>query len=233
MSLGIDGLHRNVPISTQLAERIRDRIDGGDWPVGMRIPAESALVADLGVSRGSVREAVRSLVHAGLLEARPGDGTYVRAGSELGAVLERRVRRGRPDDAVEVRSMLECQGARLAAQRATPDRLDPIRAALRERDGATDAAAFAAADLAFHRAVVAASCNELLAELHDNLDGLAAHLERATTTPDDFGTFLAENRELNARHTDLLDAITAGDPGRAESIAAEIVRRAHRSGATR
>ncbi|MET0188833.1 MAG: GntR family transcriptional regulator, partial [Pseudonocardia sediminis] len=118
MTAGLEGLQRNVPLSTQIAERMRDRIDSGDWPVGMRIPAESALVAELGVSRNSVREGLRSLVHAGLLDARPGDGTYVRARSELRAVLERRARRGRPGDAAEVRSMLECQGARLASARA-------------------------------------------------------------------------------------------------------------------
>ncbi|MBW0102000.1 FadR/GntR family transcriptional regulator [Pseudonocardia sp. KRD291] len=230
MSAGLEGLHRNVPLSTQLAEGMRDRIDSGDWPVGMRIPSESALVAELGVSRNSVREALRSLVHAGLLDARPGDGTYVRASSELRAVLERRARRGGPGDAAEVRSMLECQGARLASTRATPSELDTIGAALRERDHAADARAFAAADLAFHRAVVAASGNALLAELHENLEGLAEHIEAVSATPD-FATFLARNRELNACHSDLLDAIAAGDPDRAESLAAQIVRRSHRTGA--
>ncbi|MET0188089.1 MAG: FCD domain-containing protein, partial [Pseudonocardia sediminis] len=209
-------------------ERMRDRIDSGDWPVGMRIPAESALVAELGVSRNSVREGLRSLVHAGLLDARPGDGTYVRARSELRAVLERRARRGRPGDAAEVRSMLECQGARLASARATPSDLESIRAALHERDRASDARTFAAADVAFHRAVVAASGNALLAELHENLDGLAAHIEAVSATPD-FATFLAQNRELNACHTDLLDAIADGDADRAESLAAEIVRRSYRT----
>lgn len=229
MGAGLEGLHRNVPLSTQLAEKMRDRIDGGDWPVGMRIPAESALVAELGVSRNSVREALRSLVHAGLLDARPGDGTYVRARSELRAVLERRARRSRPGDAAEVRSMLECQGARLASRRATREDLDVLRAALGERDRATDARTFAAADLAFHRAVLTASGNALLAELHDNLDGLAAHIEAVAAAPADFATFLAENRELNDLHDDLLDAIVAGDPDRAESLAAEIVRRSHRT----
>ncbi|MDN5918611.1 MAG: FCD domain-containing protein [Pseudonocardia sp.] len=226
MTTGLEGLHRNVPLSTQLAERMRDRIDSRDWPVGMRIPAESALVAELGVSRNSVREALRSLVHAGLLDARPGDGTYVRARSELRAVLERRARRSRPGDAAEVRSMLECQGARLASTRATPAEVETIRAALRDRDRAADAPTFAAADLAFHRAVVAASGNALLAELHENLDGLAEHIEAVTATPD-FATSLAENRELNACHADLLDAIVANEADRAESLAAEIVRRSY------
>lgn len=229
MGAGLEGLQRNVPLSTQLAERMRDRIDSGGWPVGTRIPAESALVAELGVSRNSVREALRSLVHAGLLEARPGDGTYVRARNELRAVLERRARRGGPGDAAEVRSTLECQGARLASIRATPDDVATIRATLRERDRATDARAFAAADVAFHRAVVAASGNALLAELHENLEGIAEHIEALSATPD-FATFLVENRELNARHTDLLDAIAAGDADRAEALAAEIVRRSYRTG---
>ena len=128
--------------------------------------------------------------------------------------------------------MLECQGARLASTRATPEDLERIRGALRARDLATDPQRFAAADLAFHRAVVAASGNALLAELHENLEGLAEHIETVSTTPD-FATFLAENRELNAAHTDLCDAIAGGAPDRAESIAAEIVRRSHAPGSAR
>lgn len=227
VSVGLDGLRRNVPISTQLADRMRERIGSGDWPVGMRIPAESALVAELGVSRNSVREAVRSLVHAGLLDARPGDGTYVRARSELTAVLERRVRRGDPRDVAEVRSVLEREGARLAATRARPQDLEAVRTALRERDRARDATTFVAADLAFHRALVAASGNELLTELFENLDAVAAHLERVLAAAGEFAAFLAANHELNARHADLLDAVAGREPDRAAALAAEIVERSH------
>src|SRR5919108_1170066 len=68
-------------------------IAGGEWPVGSKIPPEPELVAALGVGRNTVREAVRALERAGLLEPRRGDGTYVRATSDLGAALMRRAPR--------------------------------------------------------------------------------------------------------------------------------------------
>ena len=60
-------------------EAIGDRLAEGVWPVGSRIPTEPELAELLGISRNTVREAVRVLLFAGLLEVRQGDGTYVRA----------------------------------------------------------------------------------------------------------------------------------------------------------
>ena len=60
-------------------EDIGQRLAAGQWPVDSRIPTEPELAALLGISRNTVREAVRVLLYAGLLEVRQGDGTYVRA----------------------------------------------------------------------------------------------------------------------------------------------------------
>ena len=105
---------------------------GGEWPVGSRIPTEPQLVEALGVGRNTVREAVRALVHAGVLECRQGSGTYV--------IVDRRAGRGggpparpphRRAEAVEVRRAFEVEAARLAALRAYPRR--PGRARRRAR----------------------------------------------------------------------------------------------------
>ena len=60
-------------------EQIRQRIDAGHWPLGQRLPPEPELAELLGMSRNTVREAVRVLTFSGVLEVRQGDGTYVRA----------------------------------------------------------------------------------------------------------------------------------------------------------
>src|SRR5262249_42622752 len=78
---------RGTTLSAQVAEQVVSLITSGAWPVGTRIPPENTLVGRLGVSRNTIREALRSLVHSGMLEARPGDGTYVRTPSELQAPL--------------------------------------------------------------------------------------------------------------------------------------------------
>ncbi|HEY3482657.1 MAG TPA: winged helix-turn-helix domain-containing protein, partial [Streptomyces sp.] len=79
--------HRVASLAAQLVDTLREQIASGEWPVGMRIPAENDLVKQLGVGRTTVREALGALVHLGLLEARRGDGTYVRASSEMQSVL--------------------------------------------------------------------------------------------------------------------------------------------------
>lgn len=227
MMMRVDRPRRNVPLSTQLAEQIRERISSGEWPVGSKIPAESELVTQLEISRNSVREALRSLVHAGLLEARAGDGTYVRADSELQVALHRLVRTERSTDVFEVRSLLERHGARLAATHATDQDVNLMRQALRSRDSAADARQFIESDLAFHRTVVDASGNPLLAKIYRDLDDVAAHLEDATRAEDTFEAFLNASRALNERHQELLSAITAREPEHADTLAGQIVLEAH------
>ena len=72
-------------------DTLRERITAGEWPVGTRIPPEPALAALLGVGRNTVREAVQSLVHAGLLARRQGSGTYVLSTSELTVTMGRQI----------------------------------------------------------------------------------------------------------------------------------------------
>ncbi|MFL6532108.1 MAG: FadR/GntR family transcriptional regulator, partial [Pseudomonas sp.] len=63
----------------QALEQLRQRISDGVWAVGQRLPTEPELVAELGISRNTVREAMRVLAFSGLIEIRQGDGSYVRA----------------------------------------------------------------------------------------------------------------------------------------------------------
>lgn len=114
-------LERNVPLAARVAEQVRGRIAAGEFPVGTKLPTEQQLALDLGVSRNSLREGLRALVHAGMLRARPGDGTYVTAADALTPALRRRVGDERPTHVEEVRELLEREAARLAALRATAE----------------------------------------------------------------------------------------------------------------
>ena len=118
---------RNVPLSVQIGTQLREQIMNGTWPVGTKVPGEHDLVRTFGTSRNTVREALRALVHLGLLESRPGDGTYVRSTSELGAVLGRRITEESVNEVFEVREALEVQAARLAASRITESQIGELR----------------------------------------------------------------------------------------------------------
>ncbi|AWB46201.1 GntR family transcriptional regulator [Paenibacillus sp. CAA11] len=156
----------------QAAGQLQALVESGAWPVGMRIPPEPELAAQLSVSRGTVREAVRALAHAGLLRVRQGDGTYVCADSTLGSALRQRITRSGAAETFEVRYALEQEAARLAAIRKSAADLELMRSCLdqcRKAIRAEDKAAYIRADLEFHRALIAASHNSLLEELYRHM----------------------------------------------------------------
>jgi DNA-binding FadR family transcriptional regulator len=201
---------RRSPLVELAVSQLREQVLSGQWPVGGRLPAETELAQRLEVGRSTVREAVRALVHAGLLETRQGSGTYVRSLTP-GADWEPRLRRAAVLEAYEVREALEVQAARLAASRRTETDIEALRACLAERDSARgEDARFVEADLAFHRAVVAAAHNPLLAEMFDSFAAvlrealIAIRSDQAVQGPD-----------ADAAHARLAAAIEAGDAGAA------------------
>jgi DNA-binding FadR family transcriptional regulator len=211
---------RSPTLATQVAKQLEALISSGEWPIGYRIPPESELMALLGVSRNTLREGLRSLVHVGMLESRVGDGTYVRAFSELEAPLVRRAQRAGPVDAVELRAILERGAARLAAVRRTPADIANLRQLLqrqREAGLAGNRAAYAEADSALHRTVLACSGNALLAEVYDHLGGAL----KLSVSPELWDHALAL-REINL-HAALVEAIAAGEEAAAERAATRLL----------
>ena len=160
--------HRQ-PLADEITAKLRAMIHSGEWPLQQRIPSEPELMAKLGVSRGTLREAVKALAHSGMLEVRRGDGTYVRATSEMSGAARRMYQDHTGEHILEVRVGLDTQAARLAARHATDDDVSALRALLAERDAAwhaADYAAWARADWGFHERVAQASRNPLLRELY-------------------------------------------------------------------
>jgi DNA-binding FadR family transcriptional regulator len=220
----------NVPLSERIANQLRDRIAEGEFAVGTLLPTEAELAAELDVSRGCVREAVRSLVHAGMLGARAGYGTFVVATSDLAPAMARHMERDRTADAFEVRLLLEREGARLAALRATPEQIAALKEALNERAVAPslgEAPAYAAADRRFHSALLDASGNQLLAELYRGAGGNDLALLHLDSPEVDLVAVKDELAPIDALHVELVAAIEAHDPGEAALVAERMVRLAH------
>ncbi|MFC4051932.1 FadR/GntR family transcriptional regulator [Actinomadura syzygii] len=158
---------RPSPLVEQAADRLRDQIAAGTWPVGTKLPGETTLAKELGVGRSTVREALRALAGAGLVQARHGSGVFVTA-TEPDEDWPTRLRRASVADVYEIRMMVEVRAAGLAADRRTPSDLAALDAALAARDAALAGPAveaFIDADIALHTAVVAAAGNPVLADL--------------------------------------------------------------------
>ncbi len=217
-------------LSAQVADQIVEMIWSGEWATGTRIPAESELAGRLGVSRNTVREALRALAHTGLLRSRPGDGTYVAASSELEVSLARRARRGDLAEAVEVRAMLEQTAARLAAQRRDAADVRLLRRLLADKmaiSQAQDPESYLRADLELHRAVVRSAHNSLLTDLYDHLG--AAVAESIRRSLDDPAAAAGQDES----HAGLVEAVASGDAAAAEEAARRIVGASSRPRARR
>ncbi|MFR9731264.1 FadR/GntR family transcriptional regulator [Saccharopolyspora sp. MS10] len=195
----------------QVIAQMRSLVSAGEWPLGERIPTETELVTALGVGRNTVREAVRALAHAGLLEVRQGDGTFVRATNELSGAV-RRLCGSELRRILEVRRALEVEAARLAAAARTEDDLAELDTLLTARDEAVerlDRGTVVSADTRFHLRLVAASHNPLLVGLYE---GISEAVQSSVATTFDPGSV------TQVSHTALLEAVRSGE---AELAAAE------------
>ncbi|WP_344312776.1 FadR/GntR family transcriptional regulator [Fodinicola feengrottensis] len=197
---------RRTGLVDQVIEQMRQAIVSGGWPVDERIPPEPELVAALGVGRNTIREAVRALSHAGLLDVRQGNGTFVRATSEISGAL-RRLYGTQLREVVQVRRILEVEGARLAATQRTDAEATELATLLDSRDAAMSDRRWEDAtesDTQFHLAVVRCSHNSLLSELHLGLTDVI----RASVA-----TALESNLDIEyVHHAALVAAIKDSDP---------------------
>lgn len=159
-------------IHGQIVQELARRILTGRLGEGETIDVV-ALQHELGVSLTAVREALRVLSAKGMVDARQKRGTFVRPRSDWN-LLDGDVIRWQFDDGgherlleelTEVRSIVEPAVARLAAERAGDDDLQALDDALTAMAEAADSARAVEADLAFHRALLAATGNELLARM--------------------------------------------------------------------
>jgi GntR family transcriptional repressor for pyruvate dehydrogenase complex len=204
-----------VSVTTKAIESIRSMIVTGELTPGDRLPPEQELADRLGVSRGSLREAVRALSQINVLDVRRGDGTYVTslAPSELLAgmvfAMELFQERGL-DEVVEVRQLLLPPAAALAAQRVTESQLAQMHDVIDHHDQ-------------FASLVYDASGNETLASILRALQMRGENVRRAwlSAEPDRRHIALAHQRML-------LDALERGDSDMAKSVSVVQVERRRR-----
>lgn len=159
-----------IRVSDAAAAKLERRLLDGQLKPGDRLPAERELAVALGVSRPSLREAIRALVSRGLLITRHGGGTFVTGRLDSSFVDPwRDMLDSHPalqNDLLEFRHMLEGQAARLAADRATDhdiERLDAAWAALDAVYARHDLGACVDTDVRFHLTIADAAHNVLIA----------------------------------------------------------------------
>jgi DNA-binding FadR family transcriptional regulator len=208
-----------------VADRIAADIRAGRLAPGDRLPSERDLARRLEVGRASVREAIAALQVAGMIETRPGSGSFVAAGA---AARTREAHDSSPSDLLEARALLEPAVARLAARRAAADEeAEALLAAMEEAAEHGDLAGWNDCDRRFHRRIAALTGNPVVLELADRIAAVMDEplwqrlRDDSIAEPGRTAIHLAEHRMI-------YEAIVEGDADAAELFAAQHIRRVRR-----
>jgi GntR family transcriptional repressor for pyruvate dehydrogenase complex len=206
-------------LSASIVEQLVAGIESGAFPPGRALPAERMLAARLGVSRSSVREAIRVLEHAGILDVRTGSGTYVvdTGSAKVATLRAQAVLTGEhsPLDVMAARRAVEPTCAEIAAAQHHERDLALIHAAIAAQGQLIEAGADASgADLDFHLAVAGATHNPVLLLL---VERLAEIMRRRpwTDLKQSSRTDGAGARRDVRQHTAVLSAIERANGGAA------------------
>jgi DNA-binding FadR family transcriptional regulator len=199
--------------SAELAQAVVDLITEQDLHPGAPLPTEAQLTAELGTSRGPLREALKSLQAQGIVEVRHGYGTFVGPAS-ADAMLPWLSFRARSAatlrDLLDIREMIEIGlTRRLAAQGVRADTVRTLRECLETMHSAS-AGRSAEADQRFHEIICAAAGNQLAGDL------VGVFWQAYASTEPVIGTRSNDAAELVERHERIITALLAGDEGAAE-----------------
>jgi GntR family transcriptional repressor for pyruvate dehydrogenase complex len=198
----------------QIVTQIERRILAGELKIGDQLPAERELAEQFAVSRTAVREAVKALHQKGLIEIRPGRGTFVTNATQ-GAVrlsLGLLMQLGEGDrlaDLTEVREILEPEIAARAAMRITDEYIAAMQEAVSIMEAATlaeNSEEFVEADLDFHLALAEATQNIVIPVLMDSIIDLLREQRKRT------GLAKGGLRRGQSHHKEILAAIICRDP---------------------
>ena len=165
-----------MAVTDEAINGIKQMILSGQVRPGEKLPREKELALRLGLSRSSLREAIRALILAGVLKSRQGDGTYVTS-LEPHQLLETMslavgfMRNRTLVELFEVRRLIEPAATALATARMTPEGLSRLRGSLRRMDAAERVEELVEADDEFHGEISAATGNAALAAFLQNLYG--------------------------------------------------------------
>jgi GntR family transcriptional regulator, transcriptional repressor for pyruvate dehydrogenase complex len=209
-------------LSRGVVEQFREMLAMGRLVPGQRLPNERELAEMFGVSRNSIREALRQLEMLTIVESRRGDGTYVREldverlMAPFGAVIATSA--AATDDVLEFRRTFEPDVAALAARKVDDEGRELLENALRAFEDAVDSGGAEAADVDFHFAIAQMTRNSVVIGVQRALMEVMAHFR----THLDPSSYLGGEAATEG-HRAIVAAICAGDPDAARQAASEHV----------
>jgi GntR family transcriptional repressor for pyruvate dehydrogenase complex len=206
---------RSEQVWSATVDHLRTLIDSGQLPAGSRLPAERTLCDQLGISRGSLRQALRVLDSIGYVHIRAGSGTYVRGHEDVG---QRPLRRWFQEHEqlieklFDLRTTVEPTLAERLAYQHTPRVVSKLESNVSEMEHAAadcDMLRVIATDAEFHRVIACNDGNDDVADLLRSVLSLVGEERRAALR------LPGQIRKAVQEHRQILDAIRRSDPAAA------------------
>jgi DNA-binding FadR family transcriptional regulator len=205
----------------QVADQLRELIMTGELTPGHRLPSESELAADFGVSRATIREALRVLAAQSLIRTSKGSTggsfvtlptvDYISSFVHANVNLLTETKHVTLEELLEARELVEVPAARLAAERRSADEVERLRATVPDDDQPLDTTQEFTYNAEFHTCMIDASRNTLLTvSAQPIFSVLQTNLARSALGR----TF---HKAIHAHHRRILGAVEAGDPDASEA----------------
>ena len=197
---------------SDVAADIRKSIEDGTFRRFERLPPSRKLAEDMGVARNTLRDALYQLEKEGLLETRPGSGTYVRLAQQ--DAIPNVVEDATPLELIDARFALEPHICRLCVLQGRREDFENLDALCTKMENAiVDPIAFAEADTAFHFALAKTTRNNLLIWLINQINQVRSLDEwtRMRQLTLDEQTI----RKYNTQHREILNALRTREPEKA------------------
>ncbi len=223
---------KRASLSDQIFDYIKRQIDNGTWKPGEKIPSETELARELGVSRMSLRSGIKKANVLGLTETRTGEGTYVKKfsmGSYFKELYDSDILSWNANDLNDLFSILQLGSARISIMNGRSDRhLEKLclqLEAMRNAASQESIGDFHRADLAFHREVCAMSENEILMMIFNAIESLISerineNVRRSIEIHKGFDMVLSH-------HNDVYESIRDKDLSRLTSAYESSIIRSH------
>lgn len=221
----MDPLKKKTRLYEDIVQQFMRKIESGELKAGDRLPTERELVEQLGVSRTSIREALRAMELLGVIESKVSEGTFIKHSGIDGALLRLSGVAGADENRVmemyEIRILLETYSIRQAAKKRNERHLREMREAIEVLKGEIAGGTRGqSGDNLFHRTIAEAAGNSVLISI----------LSLFAETID--SSIAVSNANVNVNdiideHQSMYEAIEARDEKTAEKLMRAHIKRAH------
>lgn len=211
---------KTTKVYEQVIVQIKDMINSGTLKKGDKLPSERELASGLGVSRASIREALRALEVIGLISCRQGEGNFVRESFDdnlfepLSVMFT--LNQSKPSDIFDLRRVMEVETAALAAKSITKKELEELKKLIDDMNDCEDEEKKVKLDKKFHYKIAKASKNFLIVTVLSTLSTLIDSLIK------DARAQILKNKKneeiIDLQHKSIVDALEKGDSEEAASM---------------